>query len=248
MVDAIILAGTTGPTALTEAERVANKAFIRIGERIMLQYVHAALKQAAGVGRIAVVGPEAEIKACLEDQDVLVVQEGKTIVENVKHGVEALQPEGYFLVCSADIPFLTPGAVEDLISACNPFTADFYYPIVERGDNDKRFPGVRRTYVKLAEGEFTGGNIILVNPGCLELALPRLERVFALRKSPLKLAALLGFGFLVKLFFRKLTINELEKRFSELFAVTGKAVVSRYPEIGTDVDKLSDLALARRLL
>jgi|LSQX01.2.fsa_nt_gb molybdopterin-guanine dinucleotide biosynthesis protein A len=248
MVDAIILAGSAGPTALTEAEMVDNKAFIRIRERTMLQHVYGALKRAAGVGRIAVVGPQDKIKACLEGQDVLVVPEGKTIVENVERGFKALQPEGYFLVCSADIPFLTPEAVDELILACKPFTADFYYPIVERSDNDKRFPGVKRTYVRLAEGEFTGGNIILVNPACLKKALPRLERVFALRKSPLKLTSLLGFTFLVKLFFRRLTIKELEKRFAELFAVTGKAVISRYPEIGTDVDKLSDLALARRLL
>jgi len=248
MVDAIILAGTSKPTELTVVEMVDNKAFIRIGEQTMLQYVYAALQRAAGIGRIAVVGPEADLQACLEDQDVLIVQEGKTIMENVERGFKALQPTGYFLVCSADIPFLTAEAVEDLLSACEPFTADFYYPIVARSDNDKRFPGVRRTYVKLADGEFTGGNLFLVNPACLEKALPRLERLFAARKSPLKLASLLGFAFIVKLFSRKLTIAELEKRFSELFAVAARAVISRYPEIGTDVDKLSDLDLARRHL
>lgn len=249
MVDVIILAGTAKPSELTESENVENKAFLRIQGKTMLEYVVAALRQVEEVDRIAVVGPQTELATVLQEFDqVITVSEGKDIVENVQHGVAALEPKKHFLVSSVDIPFITPAAVKDFLTTCKPYNADLYYPIVRRSDNDRRFPGVTRTYVKLRDGEFTGGNIFLVNPACLAHALPRLREIFALRKSPLRLAAILGWGFVVKLLAKRLSIAELETRFSTLFTVRAQAVISRYPEIATDVDKPSDLLLAQQQL
>ncbi|NLZ37979.1 MAG: NTP transferase domain-containing protein [Firmicutes bacterium] len=249
MFDVIILAGTAKPSELTISENVQNKAFLLINDRTMLEFVITALRQVSEVNRIAVVGPQAELTALAEKfTGLTVVPEGKNIVENVQRGAAALQAKQHFLVASADIPFLTAAAVEDFLASCRPYTADLYYPIVRRIDNEGRFPGVKRTYAKLRDGEFTGGNIFLVSPNCLERVLPRLEQFFALRKSPLRLAATLGWGFVFKFLTQRLTIAELEKRFSVLFAVDGKAVISGFPEIATDVDKPSDLLLARQQL
>lgn len=249
MTDVIILAGTTKQSELTISERVQNKAFVQIHGQVMLNYVLAALQQAPSVNRIAVVGPLAELQAVVgQSSQVLAVAEGTSLVENLQRGFQALQPEQHCLVVTSDVAFLTADAVEDFLAACQPAKAAVYYPIVAREENDRRFPGVKRTYVKLRDGEFTGGNLFLVDPACLKQVLPRLEHFFALRKSPLRLAAALGVGFIVKFLTKSLTIAELEKRFFALFAVSGQAVITQYAEIGTDVDKPTDLQLARQHL
>jgi hypothetical protein len=45
-----------------------------------------------------------------------------------------------------------------------------------------------------------------------------------------------------------LSLENAEKAVSKMVGVKGTAIVSPYPEIGIDVDKYSDLELARKLL
>ncbi|MCW3489119.1 nucleotidyltransferase family protein [Dethiobacter alkaliphilus] len=248
MFDVVVLAGTGKDTELTAQAGVNNKAFISINNQPMLGYVLEALKETPEIGRIAVVGPVADLTPFIEEYEILAVGQAGSIPENIRKGFEALQPRQHFLIVSADIPFLSVEAVTDFLAQCRPYNQDFYYPIVHRDDNEGRFPGVTRTYVTLRDGVFTGGNLFLVNPAGIAVALPRMERFLALRKSPLKLAGTLGPGFVLKLLLKKLTIAELEKRFSALFGLQGKAVISRFAEIGTDVDKPADLELAQRML
>ncbi|HBR33284.1 MAG TPA: hypothetical protein DD734_01515, partial [Firmicutes bacterium] len=63
-----------------------------------------------------------------------------------------------------------------------------------------------------------------------------------------QLSRLLGFKFLVKLLTGRLKVAEIEARVEEILGMKGAGVLSLYPEIGVDVDKPSDLALARALL
>ena len=246
MYDVVVLAGTGKATELTMEEGVNNKAFIEINGKQMLAYVLEALKSVDEISRIAVVGPPKELAPLAESYGFLAVAEAGSIPENLRKGIDALQPQQHFLIASADIPFLTAEAVVDFLGACSPYDQDLYYPIVSKELNERRFPGVQRTYVTLRDGIFTGGNLFLANPNGMNTALPRLERFFSLRKSPVRLAGLLGFGFLIKLLTKRLTLSELENRFSSLFQLQGKAVISNHPEIGTDVDKPTDLALTRK--
>lgn len=87
---------------------------------------------------------------------------------------------------------------------------------------------------------------MLVDPVRMEQVLPRVERFFALRKSPLRLAAALGADLIWKFLRRRLSIAELEERFATIFSVPGRAVILADAELGTDVDKPIDLELARR--
>jgi molybdopterin-guanine dinucleotide biosynthesis protein A len=248
VIDCVVLAGTGKASALTIAENVKNKAFIEINGRTLLDYSLEALRAVSRIGRIAVVGPESELKSFTERYRILTVPEAGSILENIFAGFNALKPTGYFLVVAADIPLLSALAVEDFIDQCSPYQLDFYYPIIGREDNERRFPGVTRTYVKVKEGVFTGGNLFLVNSDKVKEGLPLVNKFIEMRKSPIKLAAILGFSFIVKYLSRRLTIRELENRVSILLGIRGMAVISRYPEIGTDVDKPSDLEIMRREL
>ena len=62
------------------------------------------------------------------------------------------------------------------------------------------------------------------------------------------MVSLLGAGFLLSGLAGKLSIPELEKRFSSMFNLRARAIISAYPEIGFDVDKPGDLEIMRRLI
>lgn len=247
--DVIVLAGATKPSDLTQSEGVHNKAFIQIHGQAMLSYVVSALQQVAQIEKIVLVGPALEIQTLFKPSDTLiVVAEGKTIVENLQRGLAALSSTKPCLIVTADSAFLTCLAVENFLAACQPYTAAIYYPIISRSDIEHRFPDVKRTYVKIIDGEFTGGNALLVDPVRLEQVMPQINRFFTLRKKPWRLAAVFGIDLVLKFFTKRLTIAQLEKRFATIFSVPGQAVILSDAELGTDVDKPEDLELARKYL
>jgi hypothetical protein len=108
------------------------------------------------------------------------------------------------------------------------------------------FPGVERTYVRLKEGTFTGGNITLFNPAKWEQCEELVKSLIRFRKKPLKTAKLLGFKFLLGLLLGTLPINKVEERFGSLLQIDAAAISVNYPEIGNDVDKPSDLEMVKR--
>jgi hypothetical protein len=80
-------------------------------------------------------------------------------------------------------------------------------------------------------------------------AAPKVKRFLDYRKSPLKLAGLLGWTFLIRyLLLKNLKMHELEAKISNMLGIRGAVIVCPWPEVGIDVDKPSDLQLARAVL
>lgn len=255
-VDAVVLAGDGSfrdPAA--PAGEVPGKALLRIGSRVMVDYVVAALKSCAEIRKIVLVGPEAVRTLYGAESGLLFADPGASPLGSFAAGVAALEAAGeaetgtpWVLACTGDLPFLTPAAVKDFLNRCREREAAFYYPIIPRQIAEERFPGVKRTYARLREGTFTGGNLFLLDRRILGSCMAKAEEFIRLRKKPARLAQLVGCEILWKYFFGLLSVKDVEERVSELFGVRGAAVVSHYPEIGVDVDKPADLVLARRLL
>jgi hypothetical protein len=199
---------------------------------------------------VVVVGPVERLNGLLPEGVQLLPERGDA-VENVLLAVEQLPQDEQVLLCTSDIPMLTEEALEALFVAARQREADLYYPIILQENCERAYPGVKRTYVKLRDGSFTGGNIFIVNPKKVLHLADIFKRLVDARKQPTKMLLALGFpGIVLALRFAmgKLTVPELEKRISKLLKITGAAIICAYPEIGTDVDKDSDLELARRVL
>lgn len=231
---AIVLAGDSEDRKIKQGSVVANKAFLSMNGRRMVDYVldcYRDIKELAGIG---VIGPEAQFK---DQDDVTLIPQSDNLIANVK-AAAATFPDGWLLLSSCDIPLITPEAIRDLLSRCQ--DADMYYPMVAKEDCQRVFPDMERTWVKLADGEFTGGNIILIKSSKIAVAADPAAAFFAARKSPVKLASLIGIPILAKLLLHRLTIPELERKMGKILGITCKAVQTTYPEIGTDVDKESD--------
>src|SRR3990172_10869970 len=165
MPDAIVLAGGGGEPGLDPG--VPNKGFIPLAGGGVVGHVVRARQSARGVGRIAAVGPAEPLRAVLPPE-ITPVDDAGGIMDNVVRAITILGPAARTLVVASDIPLLTPRAVEDFLSACENNSADFHYAIVPQEVVERAYPGARKTFVRVADGTFTGGSVILFNPAVVD--------------------------------------------------------------------------------
>lgn len=248
MFNAVVLAGSPNTGPLKDCSRAENEALIEIGSRYMVEYVVETLLQSSFISDVIVVGPKKELTRVLQQPRVIVAEGGGTAIENLQAGLRNLKTDAPVLIATSDIPLLTVEAVEDFINLCRNRQADVYYPIVPREAIEERLPDVERTYVNLQEGVFTGGNLFLVNPSIVDKCATLAQIIVNLRKSPIRLCRLLGLKFIFKFMLKQLSLPEVEEKVSKLFDITAVSVITRYPEIGVDVDKPSDLAVVSACL
>ncbi|HRY13205.1 MAG TPA: nucleotidyltransferase family protein [Syntrophomonadaceae bacterium] len=249
--DAVILAGGESSSELKKVAPYNNEALIIIGGYPMIYYVYSALRATPSINNIVVSGPVESLRNILpRDERLFFVEGGDTAIETFSRGVEALGSSvtSKVLAVPTDIPFITPEAIMDFLTSCEKTEADVYYPVTSKEVNDRKYPGVIRTYVHLKDGVFTGGNLFLLRtaalPTCTEFGL----KVISRRKDPLAIARLFGFGLVVTYLLGQLSIKSAEKRLYELTGIRGKGIISPYAEVGVDVDKPDDLLLAERYL
>jgi hypothetical protein len=74
------------------------------------------------------------------------------------------------------------------------------------------------------------------------------EKLSAVRKKPIKQAALIGFDTLLLMVLRQLTIEDAARRASRSLGLRARAQLCPYAEIGMDVDKAHHLEVMRRFL
>ncbi|HEY8449376.1 MAG TPA: nucleotidyltransferase family protein [Bacillota bacterium] len=248
MIGAVVLAGRPNTGALAGLGPEASEALIEIAGRPMLAHILEALAACAELDPICVVGPVTALSPWVDGRRVIAVPAGATLTENVRRGVAALAGRRWALILTSDIPLVRPQTIEEFLAHCDRQGARFFYPIVPRACYEQRFPGSRRTYARLADGVFTGGNAFFVDTEIVNGALELLDRFYAMRKSPLRLAQFLGPSFVVRLLLGRLRLVELEQRISQWVGAPGKAVICEHAEIGFDVDRPEDVAIAEGYL
>jgi len=240
MPDALVLAGGRPDPALGEG--IPNKAFLPLLGRPMVEFVLAALRQAASIRRIALVGPlplPPAVAACVD----VAVGEGGTMLDNVAAGLDALGGAGPVLAAGADIPLVTPRAVDAFVRAAQALDAEIVYGVVRREDVIREFPRARKTFVRLRDGTLTGGSLILIGPQAFARARPVIERAIRARKRPWELARMFGLGALVGLLAGTLRVDGLERRAAGLLGVRARALICASPEICMDIDTPAMLAV-----
>lgn len=250
-VNVIVLAGQANRGALRAVSDAPNEALIPIGEKPMLQWVVDALGEARQVGRILIVAPR-EVAPHIKGDRLEFVNSRGDIVDNVLAALAILPPHERTMIVSSDVPFIKGNIIDDLLDLCQTRDGDLYYPIISRQAGEAKFPNVRRTYVPLREGEFTGGNIFLVNPDIADRVAADMKRFLEYRKQPFKMVRMLGrllgwkgWGLVGRYLTRSLRLVDLENTVSRMWRIRAVAVVCPWPEVGVDVDKPSDLELAQ---
>ena len=147
------------------------------------------------------------------------------------------------LVLTTDLPFLTPEAISAFIDSC-PSGVDVCVPLVSKEAFEGRFPGSGSQFVRLADGEWTIGCGFLVNPEAIQANRDHLEQIFAVRKSQVGMARLLGLGFIIRLLTHRLTVAHIEDRCVSMLGCSGKAVLQSPPELAFDMDSVQEYRYA----
>lgn len=243
--DAILPAG--GHIDPVFAARVGTdvKALIELAGETILSRTLRVLRETGRVGRIALIGGAAIQQSREAGLADLVLEEGTSGPDNILRGLEALGgtgAAGKVLVVTSDLPFLTRDLVNGFLDAC-PDRA-ICVPLVKESEWQRTYPNTSSTFVRLRDGSFTIGGIYLMDAAALQQARPHLERVFAVRKSKLGMARLLGPGFVMRFLSRNLAVNDLEAKIQTLLGCTGAAVRDCAPELAYDIDFLDDYEYA----
>jgi GTP:adenosylcobinamide-phosphate guanylyltransferase len=228
--------------------KISNKALLKIKEKYMIEYIIDTLRSSSLIDKIAVVGPKAQLSEILGSRVDYVIEGTDSIVTNGLLAMAHFKEDEQVLIATSDIPMLTVEGLEDFIRQALSKQADLCYSVVNKKINDQKYPEVKRTYARLWEGQFTGGNIFLFNPKAADQCKRFVEQMLEYRKSPAKMARVLGLGFLLRLALGILTINTVQKKCEKLLGIKGAVVISEYPEVGNDVDKLSDIQFVEKYL
>ncbi len=227
-----MLAGGRADDPLAQKFGVASKTLVPHRGRPLVEYTLEALAQAGleviFVGPIAALNPPPKVS--LPDHG--------SLIANLEAGIHAARGEKV-LVATGDMPFLSVEAVRWVLQ--NAPQAGFVYSIVAQKTIEGRFPKMRRTYARIREGSFTGGNIVLIDKELFFTALPLLKRALELRKKPLALAQMIGFGTLLRVLLGRADIAGLEAKVSKIIGVPARALITPYAEVGVDIDKEEDL-------
>jgi molybdopterin-guanine dinucleotide biosynthesis protein A len=248
MFNALILAGTKEKGPLEIAENVDNKALITIDGRPMIEYIVDALNNSENIDKILVVGPKNELHPYIGKKVEEILNTGNSILENMEIGLNYFNSADNLLLLSSDIPLITPEAINEFLSMCTKRKACIGYPIITKENIIKKYPETERTYVKMKEGIFCGGNITFFKPDVFFQNKKLIKELFENRKDTWKYAKILGLKFILKFLFKALTLEEIEKRVTGILGYNSIAVMVSYPEIMIDLDKPSDLKLIRKCI
>ncbi len=241
---AVVLAGGETDPEWQKVSETQYRALVPIGGVPMYQRVVDALRAVPAIETILVVGqvPEGEGYG--------VVSPGKNLLDNVRLGLER-SPHESVLFSTVDVPFLTAESVAFFLDESLRSGASLAYAVVPAEVCRERFPQMKRTTVRLREGEVTGGNLFWVRRAVALRELPRLEALYEARKQPVRLASQIGLGLLIQFLLARLisphllSIRQIERRVARILGVPVKAILTPYAEVGTDIDRLEHWELMR---
>lgn len=248
MIDAVVLAGGPRDAVALQQPGAPNKAFVEIGGVTLVGRVLAALRASPAIGRIVVVAPP----SARGHRDLALADElrpdGVRITESLRNGLAGFDPAAALLVAASDMPVLTGPAVDDFVERLAALEADAVYGCVEKSVHLRRFPEVPHTWARMRDGTYCGGGIVALRPRALGSLERFIERLGAARKRPFRLASLFGWDVLARFAAGRLSIAQAEARATRILGAPVRALVSPYPETAVNVDRESDVALARRLV
>lgn len=240
----VLAGGKTGPE-FAAAAGTAQRALADINGWPMVRYVLHALQAAETVGRVILVAPSGF--PAQEGADEQIAADGG-LAENVRAGLERCAGASHALLVTADLPFLTPGAVDDYNRTCAALAVDLCYAAIPREACRQRFPELKRTYLRIGRDALTGGNVAFQRIEAFEREAALLREAYARRKNPLFLAGLIGPGNVLKFLQRRLTPEDIGRAATRIMGTECRLIVTPHAELGTDVDRPEDLSAARRLL
>lgn len=241
---ALILAGSRGEIDPVAAYAgVSQKGLIELAGQTLLERVTLALR-AAGAGRIGVSASDAGVVAEAHRLGLEIIPTAEGPSQSVRLGAEHLGTP--LLITTVDHALLQGEWVSRFLADA-PGEADISILLARRDAVEAAAPATRRTYLRFADGDWSGCNLFWFSgPKALQ-AIDLWRRVEADRKRPWRIAWTLGPSTLLAYLLRQLTLDGAVRRLGQLAGIRAAAVATPFGLAAIDVDKPADLDLVRRL-
>jgi CTP:molybdopterin cytidylyltransferase MocA len=243
---ALVLAGSR-PGAMepvADYAHVTHKALIVLEGQTLLARVTCALRE-AGAARICAVTSDAAVAAEAARLGIETLPQAAGPSLSVRAGAEALGTP--LLVTTADHALLQAQWVRQFL-ADMPADADIAALVAARATVEAAAPSTQRTWLKLADGDWSGCNLFLLRTGRALQVVDLWRRVEAERKRPWRMARILGLGMLLRYATGRLGLRDGAARLGRMAGVTACVVETPFGLASVDVDKPADLDLVRRLV
>ena len=227
------------------------KCLQEVGGKTMVQWALDALGDAHGIERVVVVGlPPGTPLRCARPL-TLIAAEGDMLASVQAAGARLLaeRPDAELaLIVAADAPLITGEMLDWVQARVRERGDDVTICAVERSVMEARFPGSKRTYVRLKDVEACGADVAACRLSVTRQGSAVAERLSRARKNPLQQAAILGPATLWALMRRRLTLAQAEEAIHRRLGARVGVILSPFAELGMDVDKPAQLALVREAL
>jgi CTP:molybdopterin cytidylyltransferase MocA len=251
-IDALILAGRRAGEIdpLAGVENVPHKALLIAGGRPLIRRVVEALKGSGRIDRMTIAAPEdvrGAIAAALEGLDGWSFADtaGSPASTALAH-LDAAAPERGLLLTTCDHALLSADMVRRFLDEAR--KGDAGAACVDRETYEQRFPGSKRTFIKLKDLQFSGANLFWFAGARAKGLADFWRRLEAKRKKPLDMAREIGVLTALSYLTGSMTKTALEKTIRQRTKVNVRLVTLPYAEAAIDVDKPQDLDLVRKIL
>jgi len=256
--NAIILAGHSDKDdIICELENVPKKGFIKLGSKIFLERQVEEFLKCDFIEKIYIVGVTKE-EWDTDYPVVFVEDEGTVFDKGVNVYKDCISKEEghseYIIALSADVPLIKSDMIQRFVDKCKEVSGGeidgiFYYPIVKKETMLEKFPDVQRSWMKLVDLEFCGGDILLVKPEKLLGYKKLIDDLVSQRKSVIGQLIVLNPILVLKYLLKRPSLERLLKFFNKKIFKIEKGIYAPLmfdAEIAMDVDKPEHLEGARR--
>jgi len=224
------------------------KALLEICGKPMIQWVLDAISGAKQVENVVLIGlTEESGVSCAKPLTFIPNQ--ITMIGNILGGIHKvleINPSARnVLLSSSDIPAITPEMIDWEVETTLQADVDVCYNVAKRETIEARYPGSRRTYVKLKDMEVCGGDMNVVSTAVISRNMDIWKKLIEARKNPVKQASILGLDTLLLVLLRMITLERAVSKVTARLKMTGRAIITPYAELAMDVDKPNQLELMR---
>ncbi|MBC8514465.1 nucleotidyltransferase family protein [bacterium] len=251
--DIVLFAGGKSSKMLKERTGAVYRSLITLqGKPVVLPAITAFLQ--VPQAQIEIYGPEIEFRDSLAPHLSEAEWERlrfrplhkEGLASQVLEAVSHREEETPLVLSAADLPLLRSTAVLSFLAQASQ-KRGIVYPVIPREALDSSL--VRsRTFLRTKEGTFTGGNLMAGLAGEFQKASGMMDSFISRRKSPLGLAKLLGWGFLMGVMMGRWNLGEISERIESNLGIPLNPLSTTAFGLGADLDKLSDYLLFQDLL
>ena len=241
----LILAGTRpGGDPLAQAMEVSHKALIEVAGMPMLARVIDAARN-AGLAEVMVATDCDAVASLARECGALV----RASLAGPSASVAAVLAEAGppLVVTTSDHALLQPQWIAELIAGAGQ-DADVAVMMAERDAIEAAVADTKRTYLRMADGCWSGCNLFYLRTPHAERAVEQWQAIEADRKRPWKIAGKLGFATLLHYATGRLAMDRAIEAVGARMGVRARLVVAGDGLAAVDVDKREDIAIVDRFL